>query len=412
MFLARQEIVNNLNFRDSGPVGSALAEISFDPGLMRPFYDEKGRSCVMVRNGKKKPLKKADGTFVTNSQGQPIEVHDTEKVLTSELLFNGMTKIVQNATVMTKDQWVTLTSIVKEAYRKRLRAWTDLAAASSFGGFDGMSTMALEYQTMSDPGEALMDFDGLSQGRNDQPLFKLEGLPLPITHCDFSFGDRTLAISRARGGVSLNVRMAEAAGRRVAELIEKTLIGVATGPILGDATTGITGHPYGRAAGVYGYLNHPDRLLKTNMTAPTAGGWTPQTLITELLAAIEQLRASNCFGPFMIYHSTDWSSYLNNDYKTSASASSDTLLSRVKEIDEVTDVRRLDYLPSSTNPFTFIIVSMEPDKVQAVTGMDVTTLQWPTMGGLQINFKVMAIKVPLITPDYNGNCGVLIVTTS
>jgi hypothetical protein len=58
--------------------------------------------------------------------------------------------------------------------------------------------------------------------------------------------------------------MAEAAGRRVAEMVEKTLIGVETGMTYGtrsgDSTTAHTG-----TSTVYGYTNFPYRVTKTNL---------------------------------------------------------------------------------------------------------------------------------------------------
>jgi hypothetical protein len=273
--------------------------------------------------------------------------------------------------------------------------------------------MVLEYQTMSDPGEAIVDFDGMTEGRNDAPLFKLEGLPLPITHSDFWFPERMLAVSR-KNGTPLNTRMAEAAGRRVAEMVEKTLLGTVTGPRIAT-TAGAGGPAYGRNAQVYGYTNHPNRVTKTDVTDPT-GTWSPDVLLGEILAAIELLRAKKCFGPYMIYNSTDWDTYLDGDYyKTTTSgavAPTKTLRQRLREIDEVQDVRRLDYLDSTNHAFTFVIVQMTSDVVQAVNGMDINVVQWPSMGGMRTNFKVMAIQVPLITPDYDNNCGICHCTTS
>jgi hypothetical protein len=42
-----------------------------------------------------------------------------------------------------------------------------------------------------------------------------------------------------------------------------------------------------------------------------------------------------------------------------------------------------------------------------VIGMDVTTVQWETHGGMRLNFKVMAIMVPQLRSDFNGNAGIV-----
>lgn len=409
MFVSAQDFV--INGRGHGDVGSALQDVHYDTGLMRPFYDSKGRSCVVVNTGRYETRTK-DGKLICNSHGVPVRFPVYEKRLVSDLVSNGMTRLVHNATVLSKEQWITLSSIVRTAFRKRLRAWTDLMSASSYGGFDGMSTMMLEYQTVSDPGEAVVDFDGMTEGRADQPLHKLEGLPLPITHSDFWFPERLLAISRKQG-TPLNTRMAEASGRRVAEMVEKTLIGMVTGPTLGTSAAGGAGIAYGRTPSVYGYANHPARIVRNTFTAPTAGGWKPDTLLSDVLGAIEAMKNKNFFGPYMIYHSTDWDRYLDGDYYALATSGmatpTQTVRQRLKQIEGVQDVRRLDFL---TSTFTMLIVQMTSDVVQAVNGMDINTVQWPSMGGMRINFKVMCIQVPLITPDYSDNCGIAHCTTS
>ena len=58
------------------------------------------------------------------------------------------------------------------------------------------------------------------------------------------------------------------------------------------------------------------------------------------------------------------------------------------------------------------IVQMTSDVARAVVGMDITTVQWESKGGMQLNFKVMCINVPQIRADFYGNCGILHATTS
>jgi hypothetical protein len=147
---------------------------------------------------------------------------------------------------------------------------------------------------------------------------------------------------------------------------------------------------------------------------------------------------------------------MDNDYiLTGGNVATQTLRERLKSIQDITDVRRLDFLfatapstntasssyagpggenlataasPSTNpttgnvtpgtpnaaggNPFTLLLVQMTPDVAQAVNGMDITTLQWETVGGMEINFKVMCIQVPRLRADAYGNCGILQGTTS
>ena len=62
--------------------------------------------------------------------------------------------------------------------------------------------------------------------------------------------------------------------------------------------------------------------------------------------------------------------------------------------------------------FTMLFVQMTPDVARAVNGMDITTVQWEDHGGFRQNFKVMAMLVPQIRADFNGNTGIVHATTS
>lgn len=315
----------------------------------------------------------------------------------SSLAQEGVYLPVTNATSLRKDDWIMLDRAVLKAARQRLRAWTDLAAVSSFGGFSGMTKMILEHETMSDPGSAVVDMDGLTPGRTDEPKFQLEGLPLPITHSDFWFSSRRIAVSR-NSGTPLDSVMAEAAGRRVAEQVEKTLIGTITGMTYGTTAN------YSNAPTVYGYTNHPDRITKTDLTTPD--GTNGASTVDDVLEMIELAQGDYFYGPYMLYHSTDWDKYMDDDYRAQDSR---TLRQRLRAIESITDVRRLDFL---TNTFTLLLVQMTPDVARAVTGMDITTVQWEGKGGMQLHFKVMCIMVPQLRSDFNEHMGIVHATTA
>lgn len=399
-----------LNGQVHGQFQDRVAGMKFQPGLLRPYLvSERGREIPYVTLN-----------VGYNGDGSP----KYKAIRVSELQARGVNSPVFNATSLRKEEWIQLDTTVLKAARYRLRLWSDISAVSSFGGFNGMSKMILEHETMSDPGEAQVDMDGLSEGtRNDAPKYQLEGLPLPITHVDFYFSARTLAISR-NTGTPLDTTMGEAAGRRIAETIEKTTIGNQTGVTYGGASTYVGG--YGRTSAVYGLVNFPSRNTSTSLYAGTHASWTPEQTQKQFNTALNTLRADKFYGPFMVYHSTDWDPYLDGDYyayvSSGAVAPTKTLRNRLREIDGIQDVRRLDMLFSSvpaatTGPgrenvsaayaWTMVFVQMTPDVIRAVNGMDITTVQWETRGGMQLNFKVMAIQVPQIRADFYGNCGIL-----
>jgi len=362
----------------SGQMGDAG---HWDTGLDRPYL-ENGRVWVDVTVGHEE-LKNQDGSPVLNSRGQPKyrAIYDPQLVAERRRRDLPVTNIVDNATVLRKDQWIMIDQAVKTAARKRLRAWSDLRAANTFGGFDGMATPILEYERLDDRGEAIVDMEGISEGHSFAPTFALQGLPLPITHCDFTISQRFLATSRARGGTGADQIRGEMAGRRVAETIEQTLIGTLVGTEYGISTD------YGQQSQVEGYVTHPERLTVTGASLPTGSNGT--AILTEWLDHRDELYQKNFYGPFNLYVATDMDQFFDDEFKTQSDKS---LRMRLNEIDGIINIRRLDYLTTSG---TVLWIQMG-DEIQAVNGMEITTVQWPSKGGLQLNFKVMGIQVPRI----------------
>lgn len=408
--------VNNAIGGAGGDVVGAV-RMGFDPGYRRPYLcPETGRLVVNVHKGDTELVK-----------GERVPVRTPSFVADEVNNGNMVAGYVTNATALRKEEWNLYDTVILRAARYRLMAWSDLARSNTYGGFNGMAKTSLEHETMSDPGEAIVDMNGISEGRSDAPVYQLQGLPLPITHSDFYIDLRKLTASR-NSGTPIDTVMGEASGRRIAESVEKTTIGIQTG-LTYNAITQTGG--YGRTASVYGYTNFSARQTRSLAgRAPSNASWTASQTLADVLACLDQLKAAKMFGPFMIYHSNDWDKYMDNDYiLTGGNVATQTLRNRLRAIEGVMDVKRLDFLFASqpetntqnsaykgpggeslaqTYPFTLIFVQLgDPNVARAVNGMDVTTVQWETKGGMMLNFKVMCIQVPQIRADHYGNCGIL-----
>ena len=381
-----------LNGEGHGAVGEQLAACHFDPNMLRPYVNQRGEKCVTVNTGSKYDPK--------TGQDNPTYGEFT----LNEMHAKGIDNPVWNATALRKDDWLRMDRVVIRAARQRMRAWADLSAANSMGGFNGMGTMVLEHETLNAPGIAVVDMEGTTEGRSDLPLFQREALPLPITHSDFHYSRRKLEVSRT-GGTPLSMVMPEEAALRVAETIEKTTIGVTAGISYGDAS-GIYGVDSGAAPKVYGYTNFPNRNVKTDMTLPDGTNGT--TVLTSWLALRDLLYTDRFYGPYMAYTSSDYDKWLDNLFSTTE-PSAGTLRSRLLQIDDIQGIRRLDFLSDTA---TVILVQMTSNVAEAVNGMELTTVQWESKGGMQLNFKVMAIQVPRLRSDYYGRCGIAHGTTS
>jgi len=346
-----------LNGQGHGDVANVLMANNFDPGALRPVMGSDGRSRITLNTGK------------TDKDGKP--------------LFNTL---VTNAPAsLRKNDWIQLDTAIIKAAQPRLRVVADLRAAGlQYMIPNGMGKMSLEHESTSDISDASISMDGIRQADADRPQFDLTSLPLPIIHKDFQFSARQIMASR-NGGSPLDTTMGELAGRKVAEQIEKLALGE------------VNSYKYGGGF-VYGMKTFPDTLTKS-LTAPSTSN--QKTTVNEVLGMIKQSQDANYFGDFMLYYSPEWSIHMGGDY--SDNKGTHTLKSRLAAIDGIQDVRQADYLTGTT----LMLVQMTSDVARMVIGMDITTVQWPSMGGMQLNFKVMAIMVPQLRSDYNNNTGIV-----
>lgn len=395
-YVKNPEIRGDFSPGVASPIESSMSHNLNWVHFRRAYLDKNGKPSVTVNTGR-----------WTTEKGEKVPLKQRHAVM--DLLNKGwnVPVFLLNATSMRKDDWIHLDSVVQKAYRARLRMVGDLMDAVPYGGFNGMSKMTLEYEAMSDPGEAVVDMDALGEARGDQPMFKLRSLPLPVTHSDFWYSERRLSVSR-NSDTPLDTVSSEAAGRRIGEMIEKTTIGTETGISFGTRSSGYQAHDLNST--VYGMMNYTNRNTKTNFTAPTAGGWVANTTYNEILSALETLRQDNIYGPFVIYNSTDWDPYLDQVFSiTGGNNNGETLRSMLKKIPDIKDVRRLDFATPAAlgSTFNLWMVSMTSDVIQFVNGMDITTVMWETHGGMKKNYKVMAIQAPLFRSDFSGKCGIL-----
>lgn len=344
-----------MNGQPHGNTATKLLQSGGDPATLRPYLvqsDGKMYNCMTVNSGGKQE------TVLTNT----------------------------SATLL-KDEWQIIDEVVIKVAKQRLRAVGDLREAGlQFTIPEGMGKTVLQYQAQSDISAAIIAMDPRNQSQSDRPTYDLLNLPLPIISKDFSFGIRELMESRNRGN-PLDTTTAELAGRRVAEQAEALLLGTAGA------------YTYGGGS-IYGYTNFPQRMTKT-MANPTGGSWTANDTIQDVLAMRLQSKLEFHYGPWMLYTSPLWDEFMDADY---SSAKGDrTLRERLKVIQGILDVRTLDYLTG----YTMILVQMSSDVVRMVVGMDIVTVQWETMGGMEANFKVMCIIVPQLRYDHNSNTGIV-----
>ncbi len=338
-----------MNGSANGSVAGRLLESGFDVNALKPCQDPATGKCYINVGGKDHEISVNDAT-------------------------------------LRKEEWLTLDKAVREAARPRMKAINDLRTRGLVYSLNGMATTVLQGQRMSDVSGAQIAMDTEIRTEADRPLFDTYNLPLPIIFRDFYFGARELAVSR-NGGQPLDTLMVAQAGRGIAEVAEKLLLGTYGTYTFGGGT-------------IYGYTNHPDRITDTNLHDWAASGITG----AEVLEDVKRLKQASLgdyhYGPWTMYVSSNFAPALDDDFKA---ASNITTRQRLLQVDGIESISTLEYLPDNT----VLLVEMQSETVRLINGLDLQTVQWSSNGGSRLDFKAMTILVPQLRSDINGRMGLV-----
>jgi len=357
-----------LNGQAQGAVAQELlANGKTDVGMMKPFIDSKGRSCVTIFSG-----------------GDPKDPN------------NYRTQLSTNTAVLRRDEWKQLDEAVMNISEYRLGGVQDLIDNGlTFNLGNGMGSTVLEWHDVSDALTADMTMDGVTRGKNDRPVFQTNYLPLPIIHADYEINSRVLAASRSLGN-PLDTTMAERAARRVAEKLE-TMLFTNTSYAWGAADDRSRNS-------IYSYVNHPDR---NNVTLSTYGAWNSASATTgaEILESVLAMKQASIddyhYGPWKLYIPTSYETRLDNDYDTSTPGT--TIRERILKIAGITGIKVVDTLATDN----VLLVQLTSDVVRLVRGMALQNVEWQSEGKFITNYKVMTIQVPQIRSDANSRSGIV-----
>lgn len=287
-------------------------------------------------------------------------------------------------------EWIQFDATVIMVARQRLVAIADLFQAGlTYGVPNALGIMQVQWERFSDLTGADVSMNGLTQSQNDRFELDLQSIPLPIVHKDFQVSIRQLEAYRNLG-TPIDTTQAQLATRIVAEKLEAILFS--------GTTVGSAGNI------IQGYTNFTNRITGSVTTASwltqAASVTTAGTIVTDILAMIAAAQAKNMFGPYMLYVPQATFTAFGNDFKANSAL---TILQRCKEISGIIDIKPTTNLTGSN----VILVQFTSDVVDVIDGIQPTLVQWDSQGGMQVNFKVMAIIVPRLKADKNLQCGIV-----
>lgn len=303
---------------------------------------------------------------------------------------------------------VQIDKAVVEVGLQRLTFVADIMAAGlTYNLADPLSVAQIEWNSVNKVGAAQRTMSPRARGENKLPIMTPNRLPIYVTTDQFELDIRTLKTSQ-RSGMPLDTALVKQCTRAVNEAIEDAAIN--------GATT-----LDGQALAVAGYTA-PGLLNATNANTQTltAAAWTTTpvaaTIFAETMAMISKLQADKKFGPYRMYVGTQIGNVLDGDYSTSTSAIT-SIRQRLLQIEGLQAIRVADLITNGNGATPSIgnkvaLVQMTSDVIDMVVGQPPTVIPWTSLDGFTIHNLVMAIMVPRVRSDSEGNSGICIGTTA
>jgi len=267
-----------------------------------------------------------------------------------------------------------------------------MAAGLTYPLTDPLSVTQLEWESTGKTGGAQRTMSPSARGENQLPDRTVNRLPIYLTTDDFSLGIRTLKMSQ-RVGQPLDTALIKQATRRVNEAIEDAAINGAT--TLDGQALQVGGYQ------APGLLNAPN----ANTQALT-GTWVTATgdqIYTDVAAMIAKAVADKKYGPYNLYVNTTYAAGLDRDFKANGSL---TIRQRLLLMDNLSAIKTADMMPATK----VALVQMTSDVIEMVTGQPPTVIPWTSLDGFTLYWLIMAIMVPRVRSDYDGNSGIVIGT--
>lgn len=302
------------------------------------------------------------------------------------LLANGMNvSALRTNAVLRKEEWLQFDTAVIEIARQRLVAvgkFNELGL--TFNLPNALGTTILQWEDVTDMEPAELSMSGVTEGQEDRLEWSLRNMPIPIVHKDFRVNIRALEASR-RLGQPLDVAQAQMAATLVAETLESLIFD-------GSSVTSQAG------ATIFGLLTETNR----NTGSPTANWDTTATgleYVDDVITMMAALQADNMYGPYGLWVTyATWNRMLD-DYKAE---SDKTIVQRIQELPNLTFIMPTSNLGANVA----VMHQLTNDVAQIVNGMQPTTIQWESRGGMITHFKVMAIMVPRVRSTVTTQSGV------
>lgn len=336
-----------------GSLSNALNTGTLDLNAMRPYFNSRGQGVINI---------------------------------------GGRERVVQNA-LLRKYEWEQIDAAVLDVVRQPNVAVNDFLRLGLTQPLDGLGVSISTYEQLSDMTEADLNMNGEVRGEKDAVEFTPVNIPVPLIFKDFQIPLRTLEASRrASGGgprASLDTTQARVATRRVQDKIDTMIFNGETKK-LGDSN-------------IYGFTNHPKRLVKTSAECGGGDFGTSGNAYKTINGAIGFLQGLGYNGPFGVYISRTQYHQINQLITNTAVSEMSAIIAGIPGLQFIKPADRLA-------DGKMIVWQTTQDVADLAIAQDVTPIQWEDLGGFLVNFRVFTAVTIRIKYDAADNCGVIEVT--
>lgn len=306
---------------------------------------------------------------------------------------------------------VVIDNAVVQVGMQRLTFVADiLAAGLTYNLTDPLSVTQIEWNSINKVANAQRSMTPSARTENFMPGLLANRLPVYLTMSGFELDIRTLRMSQ-RLGLPLDTAGIQSSTRAVNEYIEDAAINGAQ--TLDGQDMKVAGYSSP------GLLNAPNAEMDNLTAAAWSNAPVGATIFSQVQAGIAKLRDNKKFGPYRMYTSTSVAAALDADYSTTKG--DNTIRQRLLRIGAedsnvgvLQAIRSADMMPDGTGAThvgaKVAIVQMTNDVIDMVVGQQPTVIPWTSADGFTFHNLVMAIMIPRVRSDYNGDSGIWIGT--
>jgi uncharacterized linocin/CFP29 family protein len=298
---------------------------------------------------------------------------------------NGLERMVQNA-LLRKYEWEQIDAAVYDVVRQPNIAVNDFLRMGLTTPLDGLGVTISTYEQLTDMTAADMNMNGEVRGEKDRVGFTPQNIPVPLIYKDFQLSLRHLEASRRGQGSALDTTQAIVATRKVQDRVDDMIFNGETKQLGANI--------------IYGFTNKPERIQQTATQLGGGDFATGTNGYKTLQGAVNALSALGYYGPFGAYISRTQYGQLN---ALIANTAVSLLATTLAQTPGLAFIRPSDKLKDGEG----IVWQTTKDVADLAIAQDVTPVQWESMGGFLVDFRIFIAVTVRVKHDSNGACGLL-----